>query len=349
MELSDLAKPFHADEYEWRIQRSGITSGKPWAMMLCYVTARAVMDRFDEVCGVENWKVRHDHVAGGVMAYIAVWIDDRDEWVEKSDGSDESKVEAFKGSISGALKRAAVVWGCGRLLYKLPSTFLPDKHLSTDKRLFPNRAQIGGKDYSWKAPELPSWALPAKDVKSPANPPTGDSGGKSAAAQTWEARGPDDVARMKSPDVALLSDAQLKKIHILRREIEVSEEAYRSVLLGEYGVESTKDLPMNAASHLIDRLAKRRRTQLENEAKKAFGDRDEATRMSKLEKSALGFLKGINNMDNVSLNDLETALEAEGLPRVLNETRKMVLTSEDEKELEQIVIKLEAVVAALAF
>lgn len=41
------------------------------------------------------------------------------EWVTKADGAGDSDVEAEKGAISDALKRAAVKWGIGRYLYDL--------------------------------------------------------------------------------------------------------------------------------------------------------------------------------------------------------------------------------------
>lgn len=339
MKLSDLAKPFHADEVEWRVQQSGMSGPKPWARVLCYVQARAVMNRLDEVCGPENWRVSYTHLESGVMCHLSIrcfGVDmvDPPNWVEKSDGASETQVEAFKGGISSALKRAASVWGIGRYLYKLPTGFAV---CSTDTKHYPNYAKIkDGKEFSWKTPELPSWALPDKDVKSPAKAPASDSGPRSK------------LPLPKRPDVEILSDAQLKKIHILRREIKVSEEAYRSVLLGEYGVESTKDLPKNAASHLIDRLARRRKAQLEGESKGAFGDTDETTRMGKLRESALGFMKGITKMATPPGAKAE-ALTAADLPVDFAELDVLLAVMTDEKELEQIVIKLEAVVAALAF
>ncbi|QEJ60418.1 hypothetical protein FYA01_23630 [Salmonella enterica subsp. enterica serovar Bredeney] len=42
---------------EWRIQQSGKTrDGKVWAMVLAYVTNRAIMKRLDDVCGKAGWR-----------------------------------------------------------------------------------------------------------------------------------------------------------------------------------------------------------------------------------------------------------------------------------------------------
>ena len=43
------------------------------------------------------------------------------DWVWKSDGSEESRFSPEKGAISGALKRAAVLFGVGRHLYAYPN------------------------------------------------------------------------------------------------------------------------------------------------------------------------------------------------------------------------------------
>ena len=40
----DLNEPFPVEDIEWRIQQSGDKNGKPWAMVLAYVTNRAIME-----------------------------------------------------------------------------------------------------------------------------------------------------------------------------------------------------------------------------------------------------------------------------------------------------------------
>lgn len=123
MNLNDLAAPFAADEVEWRVQRE--VSGGAKAMVLCYVTARAIMDRLDAVCGPENWRDQYDFMGDNCMCGLSVRVDG--EWITKWDGAPPSNVESMKGSISGALKRAAVKWGIGRYLYQFPTTFVDFK------------------------------------------------------------------------------------------------------------------------------------------------------------------------------------------------------------------------------
>ena len=50
--VDGLSRPFGDKDVFWRIDRS---YGE-WARVLCYVDARAVMDRLDSVVGPENWQ-----------------------------------------------------------------------------------------------------------------------------------------------------------------------------------------------------------------------------------------------------------------------------------------------------
>ncbi|MDH4129836.1 MAG: Rad52/Rad22 family DNA repair protein, partial [Spirochaetota bacterium] len=124
MNLDKLKDPFSPDEIEWRVQQSGVKNGKPWAMVLAYVTSRAVMDRLDEVFGIMGWKDSYIPGAdGGVICKLSVWDNEKKEWITKEDGSENTNIDAVKGGISGALKRAAVKFGIGRYLYNIEASF----------------------------------------------------------------------------------------------------------------------------------------------------------------------------------------------------------------------------------
>ncbi len=115
MNLHDLHKPFPAAEIEWRV--GSTNSDKTSGLALAYLTARHVMDRLDAVCGSENWQDRYEFHGPRTVCYLSIRIGD--QWVTKADGAGDSDVEAEKGAISDALKRAAVKWGIGRYLYDL--------------------------------------------------------------------------------------------------------------------------------------------------------------------------------------------------------------------------------------
>lgn len=115
IDLVALAAPYPAAEIEWRV--GSTNKDKTSGLALAYLTARHVMDRLDEVCGPANWSDRYEFHGSRTVCYLSIRIDG--EWVTKADGAGDSDVEAEKGAISDALKRAAVKWGIGRYLYDL--------------------------------------------------------------------------------------------------------------------------------------------------------------------------------------------------------------------------------------
>lgn len=169
IDLSKLALPFAQDDIEWRVSRAGMGKKGPYVQVLAYITARGVQYRFDDTCGPANWRLEEPRILtiNGKSAFacgLSIKIDD--EWVTKWDVAEPTAIEPAKGGWSGAVKRAAAAWGCGRYLYHLDEAFaetsendpgvrgwhyakLPDKH--------------GGGAYYWKEPQLPAWALPKQE------------------------------------------------------------------------------------------------------------------------------------------------------------------------------------------
>lgn len=176
--MRELAAPFATEDVEWRIQRSGLqqNGGQPWAMVIAYVTNRAIMQRLDEVCGIANWRndykaiPSHDGLLCGISLLLPRISEGKEvgEWVTKWDGSGAVQVkdsgkgltasEAVKGSISAAMKRAAVLWGVGRYLYSIPegfATFVDEQHKQGAML-----AKIENRRFWWKPPALPKEFLP---------------------------------------------------------------------------------------------------------------------------------------------------------------------------------------------
>jgi hypothetical protein len=121
MKLADLAKPFPASAISWRV--GATNADKTKGLALAYIDARDVMNRLDEVCGPENWQDEYTETPKGrVLCRIGILCGEH--WVWKGDGAGDSDVEAQKGAISDALKRAAVKWGIGRYLYDMPATWV---------------------------------------------------------------------------------------------------------------------------------------------------------------------------------------------------------------------------------
>lgn len=166
--LSTLADPFPADDVEWRISRSGISNGKIYARVLAYITARAIQQRLDEVCGPANWKNEppqiHEMRPGvkAVVTGISIRITHPagdDEWITKWDVSEPTNIEPAKGGFSGAMKRAGAQWGIGRYLYHLEEAFAEISESGGPGWEYAKLSNDRGSFY-WKAPKLPGWALP---------------------------------------------------------------------------------------------------------------------------------------------------------------------------------------------
>ena len=154
MDLKDFYVPFPAEDVEWRVQQAGEKNDRVWAMVLAYITNRAIMERLDEVCGQENWRNEYkEGPQGGVLCGISIKV--KEEWVTKWDGAENTNIEQVKGGLSDAMKRAGYQWGIGRYLYKLESTFA--KVHSGGKRSGKCANKKTGKDiwFKWDPPQLP--------------------------------------------------------------------------------------------------------------------------------------------------------------------------------------------------
>ena len=157
--LAKLSEPFSPEAIDWRV--GATNSDKNKGIALAYIQARPVMDRLDEVVGLENWTDVYTPIQGkdGVVGFLCTLsLKIGDNWISKMDGADTSDIEAIKGGISDAFKRAAVKWGIGRYLYDLPGIWVP--------------IEARGKSFVLKeTPKLPDWALPKKKIKSKAENP----------------------------------------------------------------------------------------------------------------------------------------------------------------------------------
>lgn len=147
-----LAAPFPAEAIKWRI--SARNKEKTRGLVLAYIDARDVMDRLDEVCGPAFWENSFREVGGRIVCRLSIWLPEEKRWSRKEDGSGDPDAsggldedDQAKGGLSGAIKRAGVLHGIARYLYRLPQEWA---------ELTNNGTQIRS------VPRLPNWALPAK-------------------------------------------------------------------------------------------------------------------------------------------------------------------------------------------
>jgi hypothetical protein len=144
-----LAAPFDPAEVKFR---PGKTTGNR-AQALAYVDARVIQDRLDEVLGVLGWQDNYKVLKNGaVMCRLRLKIGE--QWITKVDVGGQSEQpddgDRTKAAFSEALKRAAVKFGIGRYLYRLPAQWCD---YDPQKRNFA------------RPPQLPASALPPKKSK----------------------------------------------------------------------------------------------------------------------------------------------------------------------------------------
>ena len=108
-------RTLRADEIEVRPQ--SVKNGK--ATMLLYIDSRAVVSLLNETVGNMNWTSEFYEANGQMIGKIAIYDEDRDIWVSKSDTGSESNIEAEKGLVSDIYKRVLSRWGVQEL-YSAP-------------------------------------------------------------------------------------------------------------------------------------------------------------------------------------------------------------------------------------
>lgn len=202
---AQLQDPFEPNDIKWRVQQSGISNGKPWMIVLPYITGRAIQKRLDDVFGVSGWEVEHREIfapranininltsqdaskrrdvkmladtlsknvdSDGFLTTIRFWDKDKKQWITKQDVSQLTDIESLKGGSSGGLKRAGALLGIGRYLYQLKSEFATCMVCDWPKNAKFNFAWVKDKNSNmklgvdWQPPELPDWALPGLDAE----------------------------------------------------------------------------------------------------------------------------------------------------------------------------------------
>lgn len=159
--MRELAAPFPDDEVQWKPQKF---LGRDSVIAVCYIDARAVMDRLDAVVGSAGW---YSRIAFGpkesVLCELSVKIGD--VWVTKQDVGEPQKPAKTKArtadgevlseepeaawqdggqkaAASDALKRVAVHFGVFRYGYAIPTQILRydrSRMMFIDKPVIPDK------------------------------------------------------------------------------------------------------------------------------------------------------------------------------------------------------------------
>jgi hypothetical protein len=165
-----LAGPFEPSEVKWKPQ--AVKGSR--ALAIAYIDARVIQDRLDEVLGVEGWQDEYKILPdNSVMCKLRLKLGRR--WITKMDVGSPSEQpdggDRLKAAFSDALKRAAVKFGIGRYLYRLPQQWCDYD---------PSKRQFA------QTPKLPGFAVPSRE--------TADKGRSKAKVEKSESNEPIKVA-----------------------------------------------------------------------------------------------------------------------------------------------------------
>ena len=141
--MTALKRPFHPAKISWRI--GARTKDKKKGIALAYIDARDVMQRLDEVCGLD-WQNDYTTATESGLLVCRIGIKVDNDWIWRANGAGDTQVEAEKGKASDAFKRAAVLFGIGRYLYSIDKYWID--------------LENGYMPRDFKAPALPAWATP---------------------------------------------------------------------------------------------------------------------------------------------------------------------------------------------
>lgn len=118
-DLKELRRPFPPEAIKFKGQSANANRSK--AMVVPYIDARLVIARLNHVLH-SDWQPTYEAAGKGLWCHLSVG------GVERSDiGVNDSPREdtRLKGTVSDALKRAAVLFGVGESVYSAPSLWLP--------------------------------------------------------------------------------------------------------------------------------------------------------------------------------------------------------------------------------
>ena len=185
-----LSAPFQPGEVKFKPQ--SVKGNR--ALALAYIDCRVIQDRLDAVLGVENWMDEYEILTdGSVMCRLKLRLNG--EWVVKTDvGSPSEQPDSgdrLKAAFSDAMKRAAVKFGIGRYLYRLPAVW---------SDYDPQKKQFSG------TPQLPAWAVPKPKLAAAPAPAPAPKPAVPKAAPKLPDTGEELHRRLREYDTKLAND-----------------------------------------------------------------------------------------------------------------------------------------------
>ena len=155
-----LKEPVPRSDIGFRIAKVDRNTRK--ALALPYLSSRALMDRLDDVFGIDGWFDEYEVLKNGVTCKLSIKLNG--EFITKENAAQFTNIESLNESFSDALSQTAVKFGIGRYLNNLSDIYVdilesnPENH-KNEVHLFQSDELSGW----WEEPDLAS--LTMKDGK----------------------------------------------------------------------------------------------------------------------------------------------------------------------------------------
>ncbi len=120
--MTGLQDPFNISQIKWRLQTKPKDPNDPRALAVAYLDPRDIHERLDLIVGCDGWSFDWQPIVITQGKILAVKGTITIAGVSKSDigTSTEEDTDPSKAAVTDALKRAAVLWGIGRHIYRTP-------------------------------------------------------------------------------------------------------------------------------------------------------------------------------------------------------------------------------------
>jgi hypothetical protein len=216
-----LAAVFDPSEVKFK---PAVVSGNR-ALALAYVDARVIQDRLDDVLGVSGWQDDYECLAdGSVVCRLRLRLGDT--WVTKVDVGGPSEQpdggDRLKAAFSDALKRAAVKFGIGRYLYRLPAQWVD---YDPQKRQFARPPALPASALPVKEPEPKKPAVPVPTKPAPTRPAATRKAAARAATNALPANGAELQRRLYDYDARLAAQGLCRQGDLVKHVVQAGVKA----------------------------------------------------------------------------------------------------------------------------
>lgn len=146
--MTKLTDAFADEDIIYKVTKCGLVHGDPWALLQVFIEPRAIMQRLDDA---GKWSDAYERVDLGWLCRISLDGDVRSDGCESTGN--------VKVDLSRAFGRAAVKFGIGRYLYRLPTLWASFYYVDNPGKANLKRLKIEGEVYYWAPPRMPMEAL----------------------------------------------------------------------------------------------------------------------------------------------------------------------------------------------